>query len=164
MFYELDATGSYVSDIHGNATPTVPDWTQVPVPQPIDRPQMVGSRDPLTGEWTGSWVCLGPTPMSDADKPAHYQTQVTARYDAEAQAHGFATHRSLLDRAGYVGDFQSLAQAFGQWIDDCNEICGLATGGVSPSVWPDVSALIASFPAFVAPVPTPALNQPGWYI
>ncbi len=167
MYYELDSSGHFVADILSDVEPLIdiyPDWTAVPIPQPIYRPVFTGTRNIETGEWTGTWTDLGPAVMDDADKPAYYQTQVTARFDAEAQAHGFATHRSLLDRAGYAGDFQSLAQAFGQWIDDCNEICGLATGGVDPSSWPDVSVLIASFPAFVVPVPTPALHQPAWLI
>lgn len=174
MFYELNSAGVYVSDIVDLPDDTVPDvtiwpnWTAEPFPwlptEPVYQRVFVGERDDVTGEWMGEWTDAGPAPIPDEAKSSYYQGQVTGRYDAEAQTHGFMSHRSLLDRAGYPGDSQTLAKAFGEWMDDCNQICALATGGVDPSEWPEVDALIASFPAFTTPVPTSTPIQPGWLV
>lgn len=176
MFYELNPTGAYVSDIVELPVPnegvpdvaTYPDWTAEPFPWgPYDavyQRVFTGTRNSATGEWTGTWSDAGPAPIPATAKPSYYESQTASYYDTEAQGFGYANHRSLLARAGYTGDAQALAQAFGAWVDACNKICGAATNGVAPEDWPPVEDLIASFPAFAVPSNTPAPTLPAWYI
>lgn len=71
-----------------------------------------------------AWVDAGNTP---APAPTRTPDQIIASYilaldgyfDQVAQAAGFDSRLTFISRAGYVGPFQSAAQAFGAWMDGC---------------------------------------------
>ena len=76
MYYALNTEGYFVCDIPQEEPPTIEqnaDWTAIPPPQPVDTPYMVGDRNAETGEWTGKWLDLGPTPPTEEQLRAEWK-------------------------------------------------------------------------------------------
>lgn len=77
-----------------------------------------------------------------------------ALFDEAANERDYDTHTTCLMRAGYPNPWQKEAQAFGTWMDGCNEaaykIMNQITVG-EKAIPKDVKELISSFPKMVWP-------------
>lgn len=131
--------------------------TEVPAPEydPITSNCTELTPTLVSGVWTQTWEV---TPASPEEVNARMlqqyndtKSQLAKYYDQQAQVSGFADRNACVARAGYAGTYQAHGEAFGVWMDACNEIAA-----AEPQPFPPVGDIIAKFPVLVMPYnPTP---------
>ncbi len=77
--YELDKDGFLIADLPGGNADGFDHWSAVPFTPPMNKPQLKGTRNKLTGEWTGEWIDAEPpknTRQAIADETAEVYLQL----------------------------------------------------------------------------------------
>lgn len=79
-------------------------------------------------------------------------SQIEAFYDEKAQERRYDNRYTCAMRAGYPGPYQEEGQAFGIWMDTCNDICYELLSDVQGGApEPTLEEIMASFPELVWP-------------
>lgn len=79
-----------------------------------------------------------------------YEQALDNHLDAVAQVYRFANRHTLVARCGYPNTWQTLAMAFGTWMDNCNNIAYASLQDVidQKRATPAVDTFLAELPAF----------------
>ena len=135
MFYSKTTGGFYDRAIHGDNIPE--DSVEI------------------TDE---EYTLLIARPLSCADATqeeivSQYESALDSHLDGVAKQYRYADRTRLALRAGYPNKHQSLASAFGTWMDSCNDQAKQLYLDVSSGLvpMPSIEEFINGLPEFVEP-------------
>lgn len=83
-----------------------------------------------------------------------YEIDLDTFLDAKAQEYTFKDRHSLALRGGYPNKWRALGEAFGTWMDDCNDRAWLGMQEILAGIRPmpeNKEAFLAELPEFTPP-------------